>query len=143
MPPVADQESSEWERAMLQALQANEDQEGMPHTWFALSRALARREPKTQTADSWLSTIKRIRNGKLVPQETRAQLIADVLGIDRDQLPESSERLTLKALEARLAEAETALNAVGPALEDLVRRVALLEKPSPPRTERDENQDER
>lgn len=141
MPPVAENETTQWETAMWEALQANLERDGLPHTWYALSRALAAQQPKTQ-AETWLSTLKRIRKGKLVPAEERAQMIAEALGVGREFLPESSERLTLRLLEARLATAEAALNILAPHVDELDQRLSALEKRSPPNTGQAQSSDE-
>lgn len=100
---MAEDETTEWGIALAAALKANEQREGYPHTWYGLQVRLAKNNPAGPRADSWKSTIKRIRKDT-VPPEPRAVMIAEALGVDREELPASKDPLSLAILERRLEE---------------------------------------
>lgn len=117
---------------MWETIQANmsSDDDSRPVTWYALYTVLAKLPNSGQTAASWKRTITRIRKGE-VPNEARAELIALALGVDRAELPASSDRLTLKILERRLELLEASLDdhaiETGQSLAALARGIAHLE----------------
>lgn len=108
---MADEETTSWGKALAFFVQRNleSDSDAKPGTWYALHVALAKLPDSGQTAPSWKRTITRIRKGE-VPSEKHAQLIAAALQVERESLPPSSNRLTLKDLERRLEALEATVD---------------------------------
>lgn len=113
MPPVADKpETTPWGIAMKAALDANAAAGREPSNWYSLGTALSEHPDSRANAESWRTEIKRIR--KRPPNEARAVMVAEALGVDRSSLPESRPSQSLAELADELA--------------DAMRHIAMLER---------------
>ena len=107
------------------------EQAGLSRRKFSV--ALAERTGNQQESE-WRSLGKYL-NGE-EPSPERAALIAVMLGEPRLALVEgitARQRVRREALEARVAELEEALEALGPQLAEVGRRLSLLETPARPK----------
>lgn len=103
LPPVAQKPPTVWSRALDAEFAKNNGTE-RPKTIRALAKALAMQKGSTQTAESWRRSLTRMPPEG--PTERVAILIAEALEVPRKQLPKSSQPLTLRALEQRIARLE-------------------------------------
>ncbi len=128
MPPVAE-ETTPWGIALAVILAENERRGRKPDTWRSLGTYLANHPQSGMKAESWRDEInKKIRKKpELAPTEKRARIFADVLGVDRSELPPSRRRDTISSLRAELevmrAERDAAVEA-----KKLAERVAAADR---------------
>lgn len=104
MPPVADQPNP-WKSTLDQFLDANERKGQKPDSVRALAKVMSDQSGGVPNAESWRSTLVRVRRGWL-PSEDVAAAIATALDKQRGEFPEASTRLSLFGLNRRLQEVE-------------------------------------
>jgi len=128
MPPVAFS-SVAWKDALDSAFAKNKSRPGYPASVRKLAATLASTHGSTQNEESWKRSLTKVRAGKQ-PTERQAKLIATALGVRRNSLPPSAERMTMILLAARQESLATALAETANRVSEIQERVSRLEDDS-------------
>lgn len=129
MSPVTEnaEQPSPWEGAMQGHLKANKQAGLKPDSWRSLHLALASLDTDGRAEATWKTQVTRWRRGKVRPSEQNAQMVAQALGVPREELP-PTERPTVWSLDRHLQEHEERISALedqNQELEELTARLKI------------------